>query len=285
MDINELIRKEGLRRGLRPRTIQTYQQCVERFFRKSGKEPLSLHKQDIKDFLDILINKGAPGNTLNVYLNALKFFYEEILHRRLTINLRYSKVSKRLPDFLTKEETINLISSIKNPKHSLMIRLLYSSGLRVGELLNLKISNLNIKEGYGWVRNGKGGKDRPFIIAHSLQEELHQYTTGKLPESWLFTGWNNSPYDDSSIREILKKAVKNAKLSKKVHPHMLRHSFATHLIQNGYSPLEVQPLLGHNNVNTTMIYVHLAAANLFNVKSPYDSLQNMKPDHSNIHLK
>ncbi len=272
MNINELIRKEGLRRGLRPRTIKTYQQCVERFFRKSGKEPLSLHKQDIKDFLDVLINKGAPGNTLNVYLNALKFFYEEVLHRKLTLKIRYTRVAKKLPDFLTKEETLKLISAIENPKHSLMIRFLYSSGLRISELLNLKIRDLNILEGHGWVRNGKGGKDRPFIIAHSLKEELQHYIEDKNHEGWLFIGWNNSPYDDSSIREILKKAVKKAKLSKKVHPHMLRHSFATHLIQNGYSPLEVQPLLGHNNVNTTMVYVHLAATNLLNVKSPLDSL-------------
>lgn len=273
MDINELIRKEGLRRGLRPRTIKTYPQCVERFFRKSGKEPLSLYKQDIKDFLDTLINKGALGNTLNVYLNALKFFYEEVLHRRLTLKIRYTKVAKKLPDFLTKEETIRLISSIENLKHSLMIRLLYSSGLRISELLNLKVRDLNLTNNYGWVRNGKGGKDRPFVIAHSIKEELQQYINDKPAEEWQFIGWNNSPYNPSSIREILKKAVKKAKLSKKVHPHMLRHSFATHLIQNGYSPLEVQPLLGHNNVNTTMVYVHLAATNLLNVKSPLDSLK------------
>ena len=85
-------------------------------------------------------------------------------------------------------------------------------------------------------------------------------------------GWNNSPYDDSSIREILKKAAKKAKLQKRVHPHMLRHSFATHLIQNGYSALEVQPLLGHQDINTTMVYVHLATSNLLHVRSPLDTL-------------
>jgi integrase/recombinase XerD len=151
---------------------------------------------------------------------------------------------------------------------------LYSSGLRIGELLNLKVKDLNLSEGYGWVRNGKGGKDRPFIIAHSLKEELRSYLQDKNPESWLFLGWNRSPYDSSSVREILKKASRKAGLSKKAYPHMLRHSFATHLIQNGYSPLEVQPLLGHNDVNTTMIYLHLAAANLLNVRSPLDGLEN-----------
>jgi len=269
----ELIKKEALRRGLRPRTILTYQNCVRVFFQRCKKEPFQVNKKDIQDFLDHLLEKGAPGNTLNVYLNALKFFYEEVLNRRLTLKIRYTKVAKKLPDFLTKEETVRLISSIENPKHSLLIRLLYSSGLRISELLNLKIKDLNILEGHGWVRNGKGGKDRPFIIAHSLKEELINYTKNKSSKEWLFVGWNNSPYDASSVREILKKAVKKAKLSKKVHPHMLRHSFATHLIQNGYSPLEVQPLLGHNSVNTTLVYVHLAAANLLNVKSPLDGLR------------
>jgi len=269
----ELIKKEALRRGLRPRTIQTYQKCVEVFFRRCRKEPFQVNKKDIQEFLDHLLEKGAPGNTLNVYLNALKFFYEEVLNRRLTLKLRYSKTAKKLPDFLTKDEIVKLIQAIKNPKHSLLIRLLYSSGMRVSELLNLKIKNLCLDGDYGWVRNGKGGKDRPFIIANSLKDELTDYIKDKNSEEWLFIGWNNSPYDTSSVREILNKAAKKAGIKKRVHPHLLRHSFATHLIQNGYSPLEVQPLLGHNNVNTTMVYVHLAAANLLNVKSPLDGLR------------
>jgi site-specific recombinase XerD len=269
----ELIKKEALRRGLRPRTIQTYQKCVEVFFRSCKKGPFEVKKSDIQDFLDHLLERGAPGNTLNVYLNSLKFFYEEVLHRRLTIKLRYSKTPRKMPDFLTKDEVIRIINTIENAKHSLLIRLMYSAGLRVSELLNLKIKDLCLDGNYGWVRNGKGGKDRPFIIAHSLKEELTNYIKDKGSEEWLFVGWNNSPYDTSSVREILNKAAKKASISKKVHSHLLRHSFATHLIQNGYSPLEVQPLLGHNNVNTTMVYVHLAATNLLNVRSPLDGLK------------
>jgi len=269
----ELIKKEALRRGLRPRTIQTYQNCVRVFFQKCNKEPFQVNKGDIQDFLDHLLEKGAPGNTLNVYLNALKFFYEGVLHRRLTVRLRYSKTARKLPDFLSKEEVLSIIKAIENPKHSLLVRLLYSSGMRVGELLNLKVKDLNLESNFGWIRNGKGGKDRPFIIAHSLKEELQHYLKDKQPEEWLFVGWNNSPYDASSVREILNKAKRKAGIKKNIHPHLLRHSFATHLIQNGYSPLEVQPLLGHNNVNTTMVYVHLAATNILNVKSPLDGLR------------
>lgn len=273
MFVPELIRKEALRRGLRPKTIITYQKCVEIFFRSCPKEPIQVCKKDIQEFIDKLLEKNAPGNTINVYLNALKFFYEEILHKRLTIKIRYLKTAKKLPDFLTKEEMLRLINTIENPKHSLLVRLMYCSGLRVSELLQLKVKDLNLEGNYGWVRNGKGGKDRPFIIAHSLKEELAEYIKCKRPEELLFIGWNRSMYNSSSVRAILTTAARKAKLTKKVHPHLLRHSFATHLIQNGYSPLEVQPLLGHNNVNTTMIYVHLAAVNLLNVRSPLDSLR------------
>jgi len=269
----ELIRKEALRRGLRPRTIATYQQCVSCFFKFCKKEPLEVRKQDIQEFLDHLLERNSPGNTLNVYLNALKFFYQEVLHRKLTIKLRYSKVPKKLPEFLSKEEIVSLFDCIENPKHSLMIKLLYSSGMRIGELLHLKVKDLNLNGYYGWIRDGKGGKDRPFIIAKSLKDSLNEFIKDKNSDSWLFVGWNNSPYDDSSIREILKKAAKKTKLQKRVHPHMLRHSFATHLIQNGYSALEVQPLLGHQDINTTMVYVHLAASNLLHVKSPLDTLE------------
>ena len=112
MYIPELIRKEGLRRGLSPRTIKIYNHCVERFFRKCYKQPNEATKQDVKDFLDKLIEKGAGGNTINVYLNALKFLYREVLNRKLLVNIRYSKVPKALPTVLTKEEIRSLFDKV-----------------------------------------------------------------------------------------------------------------------------------------------------------------------------
>ena len=272
MFIPELIRKEGLRQGLRPRTIQTYQFCTNQFFRRCTKDPIQVNKRDLQAYLDYLLEKDTPGNTLNVHLNALKFFYEQILHRKLTVNISFSKTSQRLPEFLTQEETTCLLNAIRNPKHKLLIRMLYSSGMRISELLNLKVRDLDLQNRHGWVRNGKRGKDRPFIIAQSLNEELKQWVTGKNPDQWLFTGWNNSPYDDSSIREILKKSAKEARIIKKVRPHMLRHSFATHLLENGYALTDVQPLLGHSRLETTLVYTHLAAPKLLTIQSPLDAL-------------
>ncbi len=278
MFISELIRKEGLRRGLRPKTIHTYQQCVERFFRQCHKDPFEIRKENIKEFLDKLIERDSPGNTINVYLNALKFFYNEILHRKLTINIRFSKTSKRLPEFLTQEEINRLLNAISNPKHKLLIGVLYSSGMRISELLNLKVQDLNLQNKYGWIRNGKGGKDRPFIIAEQLREDLNSWISQNnlISDNYLFFSYGQKQYDDSSVREIIKKAAKNAKITKHIHPHTLRHSFATHLIENGYALTEVQPLLGHSRIETTMVYTHLASPKLCHVKSPYDSLLKNK---------
>ena len=129
MDVSELIRKEGLRRGLSYKTIKTYRQCVRKFFNWRRKGPHEIKKADIKSYLDLMIEKGACGSTINVNLNALKFFYGSVLNRRLMINIRYSKTPKALPMVLTKEEVAMLISSISNSKHKLMVKLMYSAGL------------------------------------------------------------------------------------------------------------------------------------------------------------
>ncbi len=272
------MRKEALRQGLRPRTIQTYQQCAERFFHRCHKDPLAVRKDDIKHFLDLLIERGAPGSTINVYLNALKFFYEQILHRKLTVNLCYSKAPARLPEFLTQEEIAAIFVAIDNPKHSLMIRLLYSSGMRISELLNLKVKDLDSAFRHGWVRNGKGGKDRPFIIAAKLQHELKVWIEQNQLhyDDFIFWSYGRKQYDSSSVREILKKAAKKARIQKNVYPHMLRHSFATHLLEQGYAVTDVQPLLGHSRLETTLVYTHLATPKLLTIQSPYDALKATK---------
>jgi len=270
MDPNELIRKEALRRGLSPRTIKTYKYCVEMFFNKNkDKDPREVTKRDVRLFLDSLIEKGKPGNTLNVYNNALKFFFEQCLGKKMKLDIKYSKKPKNLPVVLTQEETKLLIDSIENENHKLMIQLLYSSGMRVSELINLKVKD--VEGNYGWIREGKGRKDRPFILANTIANNLTLICGDKKQEDFVFSSYNGK-FSVRTIQEIIKKASKKAKITKKVHPHTLRHSFATHLIENGYSVSEVQSLLGHNSLDTTMIYVHLARPKLINVKSPLDSL-------------
>lgn len=275
MDIPYLIKKEGLRRGLSPRTIKTYCFCVNKFLRHyRNKEINKITKKDIKDYLDNLIEKDSAGNTLNVYLNSIKFLMENILNKRLMYRIRYSKVPKKLPTVLTQEETKKLFESISNNKHSLMIRLLYSTGMRVSELINLRVRDFEFENNYGWVREGKGKKDRMFVIAEKLNKELRDFIKTNCLEhdSFLFKGNKRQHISKETIGKIIKDAAKKAKIKKNVHCHTLRHSFATHLIENGNSITEVQSLLGHNSPETTMIYLHTASKNMIKVKSPLDSL-------------
>ncbi len=274
MDVPELIKKEGLRRGLSPRTIKTYCYCVGRFLNHYKKDVNKITKKDVKDYMDNLIERKNAGNTLNVNLNSIKFFLENILGKRLLYNIKYSKVPKTLPTVLTKEEVIKLFENIKNKKHKLLAELMYSAGLRVNELVNLRVMDFEFEKNYGWVRKGKGNKDRLFIIAEKLNKRLQGFIreNGLNYESYLFKGNKRNHISKETVNSIIKISGKRAGIKKRVHCHTLRHSFATHLIEDGYSVSDVQSLLGHKSLETTMVYVHMASPKMINIKSPLDSL-------------
>ncbi|PIZ50933.1 hypothetical protein COY27_05290 [Candidatus Woesearchaeota archaeon CG_4_10_14_0_2_um_filter_33_13] len=274
MDVVKIIKETAQLRGLSEKTIRTYTYIVDKFLRTYRKDPHQVTQNEIKTHLLRLLQSGRSSNTVNVQLNALKFFFEQGLRRKLTIDLRFSKVPKRLPEFLTQEEVVHFFDCLKNKKHKLMVNLLYSAGLRVSELTNLKVKDLQINENYGWVRQGKGNKDRPFIIAEKLKTELELWIN-KLQlefEDYLFPSNRREKISVSSLQKIIKHAAKMAGIPKNVHPHTLRHSFATHLIENGYCVTDVQPLLGHAKLETTLVYTHLAKPKLLSIKSPFDKL-------------
>ncbi len=272
IDPIELTKKECLRRGFSKKTIKTYCQCLNQFFRRYKTSPRKITKKQIKDYLDYLLQKKACGSTLNVHMSALKFFMQDVLGKNIFINIKFSRRPKTLPIFLTKEETLKLINSISNPKHKLMISLLYSAGLRVSELLNLKITDLELENNYGWVRKGKGNKDRAFIIADSIKDNLVEHINSN-EGLWLFQGNNGRHMHQRSVQEIIRHAAKKAGIKKHIHPHTLRHSFATHLVEDDCSLTTIQSMLGHNSIETTNIYVHTAMPRLLSIKSPLDSLR------------
>jgi len=271
MDASELIKKEALRRGLSKRTIEIYSYHVNRFLKKCKKDPLAVKKKDINSYLDHLVDKGASGSTLNLTQNSLRFLFCQIMKRRFLLNIHYSKIPKKLPTVLTKNEILKLFNSIENQKHKLMIELLYSSGLRVSEIVKLRIKDLELHYNYGWVREGKGNKDRLFIIAKRLKNKLILHTSELKYNDRLFPG-RYDHLNTKTVYDVIKKAGKKANIKKNIHPHTLRHSFATHLIEDGYDVAAVQNLLGHNNPKTTMRYLHMASPSMVNVKSPYDNL-------------
>ena len=234
-------------------------------------DPKQVTKQDILAFLDTLVEKNVSGSTLNVYHMAIRFFFTEILRKRVAWTIRYAKTPKQLPTFLTKDEVQRLLAAIDNDAHRLMIALLYGAGLRVSELTHLRKEDLDLENKMGWVRHGKGDKDRMFIIPESLVEQLKKRTATIDAMTYIFPG-RQGPVSVRSIQEILKNARRKAKIEKRVHPHTLRHSFATHLVENGADICSIQSLLGHSSAKTTMIYVHMAKPKLVNVKSPLEEI-------------
>lgn len=274
INVNESIRKEGYRRRLSPRTIETYQKCVEIFLRKTNKSLDQISKKDVRLFLEYLSEKNLAGSTMNVYHMALRFLFENVLEKRMWIDIKYSKTPKKLPEVLSKEEIIKLLNAISNWKHRLMIEFLYGSGLRVSELINMKIKDLELDKNYGYVRNGKGGKDRLITLPKVVREKIKNLIEmEKLnEEDFLFQSNRNKKYSIRTIQKIIKNACRKSGIKRAIHPHTLRHSFATHLIENGYDLANVQAMLGHKSPETTLIYTHLASPNLVNTKSPLDEL-------------
>ncbi len=272
VDIGQAVRRECKRRRYSERTIKTYIYCINRFLKSTDKTIDRISKKDVRLFLESLSEKGRTGNTMNVNHMAIRFLFEDVLDKRIWIDIKYSKVPEKLPVVLSKEEVKKLFSVIENPKHKLMIQLLYSAGLRVSELINLRVNDIELDKNYGWVRGGKGNKDRLFIVAASLKDELGKFIDSRKAEEWLFTSKRGGKYNIGSLQQIVKKAAKEAGMRNKVSPHTLRHSFATHLIEDGCSVSEVQSLLGHKSPETTFVYLHTASPNLIKIKSPIDNL-------------
>ena len=274
MDVVEAIKKECFRRRLSNKTIKTYVFWNKKFFSFCKKDHKEITKKDVKEFIDCLSERDVSANTLNVALNSIKFMLDWVLYKRWRLNIKYSKKPKKLPSILSREEVIRLISSTKNHKHRIIMALMYSAGLRVNELVNLMVRDLEIKDSYGWVRHGKGNKDRVFIIAERLKEDIIKFIEeNKLSyNNYIFAGQNSNHLSTQTIFQIVKKAAKDAKIKKNVHPHTLRHSFGTHIIENGYSLQSLQGLLGHSSPETSMVYIHTALPKMIKIKSPYDDL-------------
>jgi len=273
-DLDAKVVRECKRRRLSQRTCKTYLYGIHRFLNWSKKDLRYISKKDVRLFLEYLSDKNLAGNTMNTYHMAIRFLFENVLEKRMWIDIKYSKTPRKLPEVLSKEEIRKLIDSIKNFKHQLMICFMYSSGLRVSELINIKIKNLNLENNFGFVRNGKGGKDRLITLSNNLIPAIRKLIFDENLENkdYLFRSNRGRKYSIRTIQKIVDKSSKICGIKRKIHPHTLRHSFATHLIENGYDITNVQALLGHKSPETTLIYTHIASPNLINTKSPLEEL-------------
>ncbi len=259
-------------RGFSQHTINSYVYWNKEFLKFAKKKPEEVSEDDIKSYLAAKISSNVSPKSLVLIKAALKFFYDEVLGKAI-VKLKTPKVPRKLPTVLTKEEIKALIKACKNRKHKLILMLLYSSGLRLSELINLKVGDLELDERIGWVRGGKGKKDRIFLISEKLAKILKKYIekNRKKRDDYLFAG-RNGKISARAVQKVVKLASKKAGIEKRVSPHTLRHSFATHLLEDGIDIRRIQELLGHANLSTTQIYAHVSREELKKIKNPLDRI-------------
>lgn len=259
-------------RGLSKQTSKLYLFYNNKFLEFIQKSPKDITEQDIKEFLAFKISEDPVSNgSINIIKASLKFYYGEILDKN--ISLITPRSIKKLPIVLSKKEIKYLLDNTKNIKHKLLIELLYSTGLRLSEVINLRYEDLELSENTGWVRMGKGGKDRIFIISDIFKKDLLSYMgeRGFDPKGFVFTV-NGRQMSPRGVQHAIKVSAVRAGIGKNVHVHTLRHSFATHLLENGVDIRKIQSLLGHTNLQTTQIYTHISNEEIKKIKSPLDML-------------
>ena len=221
----------------------------------------------------LLQRKGVKASTINQSVNAIKLYYDKVVGIKIdTDKIERPKMPKSLPNIYSLEEIQKIIKHISNNKHKAILFLIYSAGLRISEAIRMQKEDLHYDRKLVFIRKAKGNKDRFTILSDKAALILSSYIEEYNPTNYLFEGQYGDRYSDTSIRKIFHKAVRKAGLAKKGGPHVLRHSFATHLLEQGVDLRYIQVLLGHNSSKTTEIYTHVSSRNIGNIKSPGDSL-------------
>ncbi|WP_299665888.1 tyrosine-type recombinase/integrase [uncultured Polaribacter sp.] len=256
-------------------TVNTYVFFIADFINYHRDKDLTLlNNRSVEAFIEtIFIKRKYAVSTQRQFISALKLFtiYYPDTHIE-NLELTRPKRSRKLPSILSPEEVVAILQTTKNLKHRAIIALLYSSGLRVGEITNLQLSNIDIVRKQVKIVSGKGRKDRFVVLANSFLPLLQNYLRSYKPHFYFIEGPGRNKYSESSIRKFLQKNVALTTIKKKVTPHTLRHSYATHLLENGVSLRHIQELLGHAKPETTMIYTHVAKKDLLAIQSPLDSI-------------
>ena len=261
-----------------PSTIKTYRAYFSDFMEyHKGRNIDRLKVADINRYIFYLVNeKKISVSQQNMRINAIKFYYEQVKggKRQYYGGITRAKEYKTIPEVLSKNEIKRILDQLSNIKHHCMISLVYSAGLRRSELLNLTPKDIN-SETMSVRVMGKGKKCRYSLLSPKLLEELRRYFREYRPKKWLFEGETpGEPYSASALVKVLKEAAQRAGIKHRVHVHMLRHSFATHLLEQGTDLHTIQELLGHNDIKTTAIYLHVSSAHKAKIPNPLDTLDD-----------
>ncbi|MCK5211718.1 tyrosine-type recombinase/integrase [Candidatus Parcubacteria bacterium] len=261
-------------RNFSPKTIKSYLYYNKELLRfASHKSPIKIIRQDIKDYLDFLISNSKSRSTIDLAINALKFYYSTILERKFFVNnkIKRPKKDKTLPIVLSKEEIKRMIDNIDNLKHRLMAVLLYSSGLRVSELVGLRMNNIDTQRKTIHIRAGKGRKDRITVLSRKAIELIDQYLFEYQPLEYIFESYQpGKKISTRTVQLVVAEAGQKVGIKKTIGPHTLRHSFATHMLENGVNLRYIQSMLGHKRLETTQIYTQVATDKFIGINDLLD---------------
>jgi integrase/recombinase XerD len=268
MDEVTRLRMEMSARGFRTKSKKSYESVFANFVRYNGKEIGDSEVGDVKRYVACLNEKGRSNVSLNVVISALKFAFG-IYGKKL--DLKRPKKEHKLPVVLSKYEVEGILNSLDNSKHRLVLEVVYGLGLRVSEVVNLKQNDIEFERKMVRIENSKGGKDRYVMLPESLIESLKSYIQLN-PGKYLFQG-RSGKMNIKTVQKVFENALRKSGIGKKASCHTLRHSFATHLLENGVDVRIIQKLLGHNKLETTQVYTHVSNFQIQNIKSPLDNLK------------
>ncbi|MEP2774143.1 MAG: site-specific integrase [Fulvivirga sp.] len=256
-------------------TRRTYLGMFREFLKFTYPKPLhSITRDDILEFQHYLVDvRKVSRSYQNQSINAIKFFSEKVLGReREYYDLKRPKKANKLPVVFNKSEVQRLLAAVDNLKHKAILSTIYASGLRMSEVLNLKIADIDSANHRILINDAKGAKDRITLLSEGQLALLRAYYKQYKPKVWLFESYGDKQYSASSVRKVFHRAKKRAGITKQATVHTLRHSFATHLLENGVNLRHIQVLLGHGSSKTTEIYTHICTQNLIDIKSPFEGL-------------
>ena len=265
-------------RNYAPRTISTYVARVARFAAHFGRSPDRLGVDDIRTFQLHLLDRRVSWSLFNQTTCALRLFYRLTLVRTEWAAIPYGKKFRTLPHVLSPEEMLRFLDAAPPGRGRLLLRLAYACGLRVSELMHLRVADIDSSRGVIVVRQGKGRKDRLVPLSPQMLEELRAYWRGHRPRTWLFPGDKpDKPLHEGCAQRLCQRLTAQLGFTKRVTPHTLRHSFATHLLEAGVDLVTLQAILGHNDVQTTAHYLHISTRRLQQVPGLLERLMLPTP--------
>jgi len=257
-------------------TIQSYTSKFGRFLEYfDGRHVENLKVEDVNTYLRSITTDRISESLLNTVHSAVKFYYEKVIYKPdfELEKLKRPRKGKYLPTLLSEKEVDRLFKTFKNLKHLAIAYTIYGGGMRLSEMLNIRVQDIYWDRDQIHIKNGKGNKDRITLLSHSLKGLLVKYFDEYQPQYWLFEGQDRKgPYTSGSVQKIIRQAARRAGISRRVTPHTLRHCFATHLLDRGTDIRFIQELLGHKDIKTTLIYTHVTTRSMEKITSPLDRI-------------